>query len=76
VSPVYRDPPDFLSDMEVLRRRGTKRWRSPGGDRLYEWDFTHGHIEVYDKNGRHVGVADAMTGLMISKAVKGRRIDV
>lgn len=53
-----------------------KRWRNARGDRYYEWDALHGHIEVYNKRGNHLGVLDAVTGQMIGGAVRGRRIDV
>ncbi len=55
---------------------GRKRWRSLDGKRLYEWDGLHGEIEVYDKRGNHVAVADPVTGLYIKPAVKGRKIKV
>jgi hypothetical protein len=55
---------------------GRKRWRNERGDRYYEWDSVHGHIEVYSKRGRHLGVLDAVTGKTIGDAVPGRRIDV
>ncbi len=74
---VARPPGDFLSRQQrVQRRHGPSRWRSGDGKRLYEWDALHGHVEVYDARGYHLGVADAMTGELIGKAVRGRRIDV
>lgn len=55
---------------------GEQRWRSPDRKRWYTWDFTHGEIEVFDKRGYHLGAADAVTGVLIKPARKGRRIDV
>ncbi|MBL7618614.1 MULTISPECIES: colicin E3/pyocin S6 family cytotoxin [unclassified Frankia] len=71
-------PPDsFLHAQEHAGAPGRKRrWRQKGGRRLYEWDDVHGHIEAYNARGRHVGVLDAITGVMIGEAVPGRRIDV
>lgn len=69
--------PCFLDTLESCgARNGRKRWRNARGDRYYEWDALHGHIEVYNKRGRHLGVVDAVTGKMISGEVRGRRIDV
>lgn len=43
--------------------------------RLYEWDHTHGDIEVYDRRGNHLGSMDARTGEMY-KPPRGHVIDV
>ncbi|WP_184879941.1 colicin E3/pyocin S6 family cytotoxin [Sphaerisporangium siamense] len=74
---VPRPSPCFLDKQVLLgARSGKQRWRNQDGSRLYEWDSLHGHIEVYNKRGRHMGVADAVTGMMVSGAVRGRKIDV
>lgn len=69
--------PDYL-DLNCLKviRKGTPRWTSQDGQRLFEWDHTHGHIEVYNSRGRHIGVIEPETGNEISGAVRGRSIDV
>lgn len=46
------------------------------GERYFEWDHTHGDIEVYDKRGRHLGSMDPLTGEMSKPAVPGRRINL
>lgn len=76
MSPTPPPSPSYLDTLSRVRRKGVTRWKNQAGDRLYEWDWTHGHIEGYDKRGYHVGVFDAVTGVRIGKAVKGRRIDV
>jgi hypothetical protein len=43
---------------------------------FYTWDAFHGEIEVFNSNGRHLGVLNALSGEFIKDAVKGRRIDV
>lgn len=69
--------PSFLDDLECLGAfGGQKRWRDASGKRLYTWDALHGEIEVYDARGWHIGVIDAVTGMPIKEAVRGRRIDV
>jgi hypothetical protein len=67
----------FLHSLEYLGfKHGARRWRGEGGDRVYEWDDHHGHVEGYTKRGRHVGVFDAITGVKVGEPVKGRKIDV
>jgi hypothetical protein len=74
---VARNRPDFLeTHCEKLSRDGEQRWRNRKGDRLYTWDALHGHIEVFNSRGRHLGVLEAQTGQLIGPPVPGRRIDV
>lgn len=74
---VPRPNPCFLDDQQSCGSyNGRKRWRNARGDRYYEWDALHGHIEAYNKRGRHLAVLDAVTGQAIGDAVQGRRIDV
>ncbi|MEV7236754.1 RHS repeat-associated core domain-containing protein [Streptomyces sp. NPDC051020] len=44
--------------------------------RYYEWDYTHGDIEVYDSKGSHLGSADPEGGQIYKPKVKGRKIKV
>ncbi|HSW40165.1 MAG TPA: RHS repeat-associated core domain-containing protein [Acidobacteriota bacterium] len=44
--------------------------------RFFEWDHTHGDIEVYDSRGRHLGSANPDTGALTKPAVPGRRITI
>jgi hypothetical protein len=75
VSPIPKD--SYLHAQESLGfKQGARRWRSDDGDRLYEWDELHGHIEAYNKRGEHLGVLDAVTGVRIGDPVRGRTIDV
>lgn len=76
MTPVPRQPPDFLSTQVKVSWNGQRRWRNQEGDRIWEWDSLHGHVEGYTRRGRHVGVFDAQTGERIGNAVPGRRIDV
>ena len=66
----------FLDGKERVTRRSGQRWRDPDGERYYEWDELHGEVEVYDKRGRHLGAADATTGIVYKPAKPGRKIDV
>ncbi|MCX9117124.1 colicin E3/pyocin S6 family cytotoxin [Providencia rettgeri] len=40
----------------------------------YTWDSLHGEVEIFNKNGRHLGVADPISGAIIKPAVRGRKI--
>lgn len=41
----------------------------------YQFDDVHGHWQKFNKNGKHVGVAD-QNGQMIGFAIQGRKINV
>lgn len=53
---------------------GRKVYRDDEEEVFYTWDSLHGELEVFNKNGYHIGVADPSTGLMIKPPVRGRRI--
>lgn len=53
---------------------GVKTSGSGSKQRYYEWDHTHNDIEVYDKNGRHLGSMDPTTGELYKPPVNGRRL--
>lgn len=69
--------PGFLDTCEPLGYvYGERRWRDRLTRRLLTWDALHGEIEAFDLRGRHLGVLDAVTGVLVKPAVKGRRIRV
>jgi hypothetical protein len=69
--------PSFLDGCESIGARdGQRRWRSRDGKRLYTWDSLHGEIEVYDRREWHLGALNAVMGVPVKPAVKGRRINV
>jgi hypothetical protein len=75
---TFIPPPDtpFIRSLVHMPPRGrAKRWRDQAGKRIYEWDGLHGELEVYNNKGYHMGVVD-VDGILIKKAVPGRRIDV
>jgi len=39
-----------------------RRWKEPDGGTIYEWDYRHGTVEVYDARGHHRGEFDPLTG--------------
>lgn len=68
----YVQPPDTLEAFPNAERVPPKtgygggklrrRWKDSDSGRLYEWDYLHGRVEVYDKRGKHLYEADAKTG--------------
>lgn len=55
-------------------KRHKGRTRTDGSGRYYEWDYTHGDIEVYDSRGNHLGSARPDTGALYKPPVPGRKI--
>jgi hypothetical protein len=49
------------------------RWKDPAGT-IYEWDYQHGTVEMYDTRGRHLGEFDPDTGRRIKDANATRRV--
>ncbi len=55
---------------------GRKVWRNEDGTRYYTWDSLHGEIEVFGRNGWHLGALDAVTGRLVKQAERGRKLNV
>ena len=71
----YKPKPDpcFIDQFEFYKViDGRKVYR--GRDRYYSWDELHGEIEVFNKRGYHLGALDAVTGVQIKEAKRGRRL--
>jgi hypothetical protein len=71
----YHTPPEVLNafpDAVLVRKKGNrKRWESK--KRIYEWDYQHGAVEVYNWDGDHLGEYDAETGRQTGKIRPERR---
>ena len=65
--PCYMDQFEFYKVID-----GRKVYR--GNGRLYSWDELHGEIEVFNKQGWHLGALDAKTGELIKQA-RNRKVD-
>lgn len=50
------------------------RWKDSKG-RILEWDSQHGAVEMYDRQGKHLGEFDASTGEQSKPAKPGRKIE-
>jgi Cytotoxic len=57
--------------------RGSIRSSGTSGRKreYYEWDHTHGDIEVFDRLGRHLGSMHPQTGVMHKPPVPGRTLN-
>lgn len=43
-----------------------RRWK--GNGMIYEWDYRHGRVEVYDARGKHLRECDPDSGQQITGA--------
>lgn len=50
-----------------------KRWKIDDG-KILDWDCQHGEVEMYTKNGKHLGAYDPDTGMKKKDAKKERNI--
>jgi hypothetical protein len=66
-SDVWKGFKPYRGDIKTDGARGSKQ-------RFFQWDATHGDIEVYDHNGDHLGSMDPSSGTMTKPPVKGRTL--
>ena len=64
--------PAFPDATDVRKKGNRRRWESK--KRIYEWDYQHGAVEMYDKQGNHLGEFDATTGEQTGNAKPERQI--
>ena len=60
--PPTNNLPGIPNAKFAKRMNGRKRWTDDKGN-IYEWDYQHGAVEKYSKNGRHLGEYDPNTGI-------------
>ncbi len=51
-----------------------ERWKDRKGH-IYEWDSQHGKVELYTKNGKHLGEFDHITGEQTKDADPSRKVE-
>ncbi|WLG96787.1 colicin E3/pyocin S6 family cytotoxin [Pseudomonas sp. FP198] len=51
-----------------------RRWKDKKG-RIYEWDSENGRVELYNKQGEHLGEYNADTGAQTKPAKPGRKVE-
>lgn len=66
-SPVWKELKPYKSSLKTNGLGGSKQ-------RYYEWDHLHNDIEVFDRQGKHLGSMDPVTGKMYKPAVPERSI--
>lgn len=67
--------PSILDNCKVVGINGGRKvYKDEEESRYYTWDSLHGELEVFNKQGIHIGVACPTSGLMTKPAVRGRRI--
>jgi hypothetical protein len=78
----YQPPPEdkklpgFPDAKPVKAKGGRTTWKGgKKGDYTLQWDYQHGRVEVYDKNGHHLGEFDPHTGKQTKPYKPGRKID-
>jgi YD repeat-containing protein len=72
---AFPDATRVSSKTPVGGGRGLRRrWKDLDG-KIYEWDYQHGRVELYDKRGRHLGEFDPQTGERTGGADAGRRVE-
>jgi hypothetical protein len=70
-------PDAGMTDSKTRVQGGGKlrrRWKDSKG-RILEWDSRHGTVEMYDKQGKHIGEYDPDTGIELKPAKPGRRVE-
>lgn len=75
--PAPTDLPGFPDAVKVKPKTprtggGGLRARWQDGKDILEWDYQHGTVERYNKQGKHLGEFDPNTGDQTKDAVPGR----
>ncbi|WP_353098094.1 colicin E3/pyocin S6 family cytotoxin [Empedobacter brevis] len=72
--PAPKKLPGFPDAEKVKGKGGRSRWKTKDG-KILEWDKQHGDVEVYNKNGKHLGSARPEDGIIYKPPVNGRTIE-
>ncbi|MFJ4624188.1 RHS repeat-associated core domain-containing protein, partial [Streptomyces sp. NPDC088812] len=67
-SPIWKRFKSYKGKTKTNGKSGSKR-------RYYEWDYTHGDIEMYGSGKKHMGSLDPITGEKYKGPVKGRTLN-
>ncbi|MFN8523151.1 MAG: polymorphic toxin-type HINT domain-containing protein [Chloroflexota bacterium] len=66
-SPVWRSLKPWQGKIRTNGESGSRK-------RFYRWDYLHNDIEVFDRNGKHLGTIDPYAGRFTKPAVPGRKL--
>jgi hypothetical protein len=72
---AFPDAVKVVFKTKVQGGGGTRRRWKDGKGRIYEWDSQHGAVEMYDKQGKHLGEYDPLTGEQTKPAKPGRKVE-
>jgi hypothetical protein len=76
---AYIPPPRDLEGFPKARRTEPKgrrkRWVDEETGHIFEWDYQHGRVEMYDSRGGHLGEFDPKTGQQTKERDPARRIE-
>ena len=50
------------------------RWKDNHAGMIFEWDYQHGRVEVYNHFGHHLGEFDPNTGVQTKPPSNRRRV--
>ena len=74
----YRAPKNLKAFPDAKRAKpkgGRERWKDSKG-KIYEWDYRHGEVEIYDKTGKqHLGAYDPLTGRQLKGPDNTKKVD-
>jgi Cytotoxic len=54
---------------------GGMRHRWKDGKYIYEWDYRHGHVEKYDRRGKHLGAFNPRTGEQLKGPDASKKVE-
>jgi RHS repeat-associated protein len=66
----------FWKGLKNFRQNIKTNGLSGSARRFFQWDYTHGDVEVYNGQGQHLGSADPESGIMTKPAVPGRSLSL
>ncbi|MBU0632389.1 colicin E3 [bacterium] len=73
--PAPKDISNVFPNAEQSKSKNQrKRWTDTKTGDIYEWDYQHGDVEVYNKRGQHKGSINPETK-QEKPPVKGRTTD-
>lgn len=61
--------------MDQYEEATRKRWKDSEG-RIFEWNYEYGVVDLYDKEGKHLGAFDHITGDQTKPAKPGQTVEI
>ncbi|MCZ8239740.1 MAG: polymorphic toxin-type HINT domain-containing protein [Leptospiraceae bacterium] len=76
VNPNKQDSPIWKSISDKTKNSDIRQSGKVKDKRYFQWDHTHNDIEVYDRNKKHLGSMNPVTGEIYKPPVTGRKLDI